>query len=100
MVINPYYQLLFHSEQVLFEYLNIFFCVFLFLAWTQLIHSTDGFFLPITLNLSVKIEATSIVPFLHLLASQLCCVLLCFSLCIFIVVYSVITVKFTSFAGH
>lgn len=41
MVINPYYQLLFQSEQVLFEHL--FFHVFLFLAWTQPIHSTDGF---------------------------------------------------------
>lgn len=90
MVINPYYQLLFQSEQVLFKHLFLCFC---FWHGHSLFTPLMAFFMPVTLYLSVTIEASSIILFLHLLTSHFCC-LLCFSLCIFIVV------KFMSFVRH
>lgn len=70
MVINPYYQLLLQSEQVLFKHLFLCFC---FWRGHNLFIPLMAFFMPITLYLSVTIEATSIVPFLHLLASHFHC---------------------------
>lgn len=77
MVINPYYQLLFQSERVLFKHL---FLCFWFWHGHNLCIPLMAFFMPITLYLSVTIKATSIVSFLHRLASHFCC-LLCFLLC-------------------
>lgn len=96
MIINPYYQPPFQSEQVLFKHLFWCFC---FWHGHNLPIPLIAFFMTISLYLPVTIEATSVVPFLHLFASHFSC-LLCFSLCIFIVVYIVITVKFMSFAHH